>query len=167
MPSARDAIISPRLSVLRCVVMRFFSAAGLLLLLSGAASGQEICGTKSLCKEMATCAEARYFLNECGVSRLDADSDGIPCESVCGKSAATMSARVKAQPFLAPSAEGTALGLASSAVPDEPAEEFKCGSKRTCRQMNSCAEATFHLKTCGLTSLDGNRDGTACNGLCN
>jgi hypothetical protein len=42
------------------------------------------CGVKHLCKEMDSCAEARHYLNDCGLSRLDADNDGIPCESICG-----------------------------------------------------------------------------------
>ena len=41
------------------------------------------CGGKSQCKEMSNCAEARFYLNECGLSRLDRDHDGIPCESIC------------------------------------------------------------------------------------
>lgn len=41
------------------------------------------CGSKRYCKEMATCAEARHYLNVCGVSRLDRDNDGVPCESIC------------------------------------------------------------------------------------
>jgi hypothetical protein len=138
--------------------------ASLMALFAAPASGQELCGTKSLCKEMTTCAEAKYFLDQCGLGRLDADKDGIPCESVCGKSDATMAARMNAQPFAASSADGSALGLTSNAAPAEA--EFQCGSKRTCRQMNSCAEATFHFESCGVQSLDGNGDGIACNGLC-
>lgn len=41
------------------------------------------CAGKTKCKEMSSCAEARFYLNECGVSRLDRDHDGIPCESLC------------------------------------------------------------------------------------
>lgn len=41
------------------------------------------CGSKRYCKQMATCAEARHYLNDCGVSRLDRDGDGVPCESLC------------------------------------------------------------------------------------
>lgn len=41
------------------------------------------CGSKRYCKQMATCAEAKHYLNECGVSRLDRDGDGVPCESLC------------------------------------------------------------------------------------
>ena len=42
------------------------------------------CGTKRYCKEMGSCAEARHFLTVCGVTSLDRDKDGIPCESICG-----------------------------------------------------------------------------------
>lgn len=38
------------------------------------------------------------------------------------------------------------------------AEGFTCGSKRTCGQMTSCAEASFYLERCWLSRLDGNRD---------
>ncbi|MFA5208420.1 MAG: thermonuclease family protein [Candidatus Paceibacterota bacterium] len=42
------------------------------------------CGTKTTCSQMTTCEEARYFLNTCGVTRLDGDSDGVPCQTtVC------------------------------------------------------------------------------------
>lgn len=43
-----------------------------------------VCGTKSKCKEMESCAEARCFLEKCGVTRLDGDGDGVPCEAICG-----------------------------------------------------------------------------------
>lgn len=32
---------------------------------------------------MTSCAEARFYLNECGLSRLDGDQDGTPCEALC------------------------------------------------------------------------------------
>jgi Excalibur calcium-binding domain len=57
----------------------------LMLKNSNSASGNEgSCGSKYLCKDMDSCNEAKYYLNECGLSRLDADNDGIPCESICG-----------------------------------------------------------------------------------
>jgi len=43
-----------------------------------------ICGTKTKCGQMESCAEARCFLEKCGVTRLDGDSDGVPCEAICG-----------------------------------------------------------------------------------
>lgn len=41
------------------------------------------CGTKRYCKEMTSCEEAEFYLNECGLTRLDGDGDGVPCESLC------------------------------------------------------------------------------------
>ena len=41
------------------------------------------CGTKRICKEMTSCEEARFYLTECGLSRLDRDQDGVPCEALC------------------------------------------------------------------------------------
>jgi hypothetical protein len=32
---------------------------------------------------MASCAEARFYLQQCGLTRLDADRDGVPCEAIC------------------------------------------------------------------------------------
>ncbi|MBU3979175.1 excalibur calcium-binding domain-containing protein [Patescibacteria group bacterium] len=32
---------------------------------------------------MTSCAEAQFYLNSCGVSRLDGDKDGVPCETLC------------------------------------------------------------------------------------
>lgn len=46
-------------------------------------TGSYTCGSKKYCSEMTTCEEAKYYLNSCGLSRLDADKDGIPCESIC------------------------------------------------------------------------------------
>lgn len=41
------------------------------------------CGAKRTCGEMASCEEARFYLTQCGLSRLDGDGDGRPCEAVC------------------------------------------------------------------------------------
>jgi endonuclease YncB( thermonuclease family) len=41
------------------------------------------CGSKRYCREMASCDEAKYYLQKCGLSRLDGDRDGVPCESLC------------------------------------------------------------------------------------
>ena len=41
------------------------------------------CGEKSTCKEMRTCAEAKFYLTKCDMDNLDRDHDGIPCESIC------------------------------------------------------------------------------------
>jgi len=44
---------------------------------------------------------------------------------------------------------------------------LQCGNKQYCRQMASCAEARFYLQTCGVTTLDGDKDGIPCEVLCN
>jgi hypothetical protein len=43
------------------------------------------CGDKRTCGQMDSCAEARHYLTECGIGRLDGDGDGVPCESLCGR----------------------------------------------------------------------------------
>lgn len=42
------------------------------------------CGNRDRCREMASCEEARFYLERCGVGTLDGDGDGIPCEKLCG-----------------------------------------------------------------------------------
>lgn len=46
-------------------------------------TGEFTCAGKTTCGQMASCAEAQFYLNSCGVSRLDGDKDGVPCESLC------------------------------------------------------------------------------------
>jgi len=41
------------------------------------------CGTKRYCKEMDSCKEAMFHLNQCGRKGLDRDKDGVPCEKIC------------------------------------------------------------------------------------
>nr|WP_269747379.1 excalibur calcium-binding domain-containing protein [Imhoffiella purpurea] len=41
------------------------------------------CSSKRTCGEMTSCTEARHYLTDCGLSRLDRDGDGVPCEAVC------------------------------------------------------------------------------------
>jgi endonuclease YncB( thermonuclease family) len=41
------------------------------------------CGSKRYCKQMANCTEARFYLEQCGLTRLDGDGDGMPCEALC------------------------------------------------------------------------------------
>ncbi len=42
-----------------------------------------VCGKKGTCKEMASCAEARFNLQRCDLRRIDGDGDGVPCEDLC------------------------------------------------------------------------------------
>ena len=41
------------------------------------------CGSKTYCREMRSCDEAMFYLTQCGLTRLDGDSDGVPCEKIC------------------------------------------------------------------------------------
>lgn len=41
------------------------------------------CSEKKACSRMTSCEEAVYHLNQCGNVRIDANGDGIPCESLC------------------------------------------------------------------------------------
>ena len=41
------------------------------------------CGAKRYCKEMSSCAEARFYLQRCGLGGVDGDGDGVPCETIC------------------------------------------------------------------------------------
>ena len=50
--------------------------------------------------------------------------------------------------------------------PSANSEAFSCGAKRYCREMASCAEARYHLETCGVRTLDGDSDGLPCEKLC-
>jgi micrococcal nuclease len=42
-----------------------------------------------------------------------------------------------------------------------------CAGKRTCGQMVNCQEAYFYLNTCGVGSLDRDKDGIPCETICN
>jgi endonuclease YncB( thermonuclease family) len=46
-------------------------------------SSHSACGTKRYCRQMTDCADARFHLAQCGVSSLDGDRDGVPCEALC------------------------------------------------------------------------------------
>ena len=39
---------------------------------------------KRVCGDMNDCADAVFHLEQCGMTRLDRDHDGTPCEKICG-----------------------------------------------------------------------------------
>lgn len=46
----------------------------------------EGCGKKRSCRQMASCEEALFYLNQCGLAAMDGDGDGLPCErSACAQ----------------------------------------------------------------------------------
>ena len=38
------------------------------------------CDGRTLCSQMTSCNEAKFFLNNCPNTKMDGDNDGIPCE---------------------------------------------------------------------------------------
>jgi endonuclease YncB( thermonuclease family) len=50
---------------------------------TGSSASSSTCGGKHSCKDMASCEEARFYLETCGLKALDRDGDGRPCESLC------------------------------------------------------------------------------------
>jgi Excalibur calcium-binding domain len=113
------------------------------------------CGTKTYCREMTSCDDARFHHKNCGLTRLDAYNDGSPCENLCGDGGNRV---------LQKNGKKTKPPAVPVTVPG--GDKRTCGSKRTCKQMSNCEEATFYLKQCGVSKLDGNADGIACNALC-
>lgn len=41
-------------------------------------------------------------------------------------------------------------------------DTFQCDGRTHCSQMTSCAEATFFIRNCPDTKMDGNNDGVPC-----
>ncbi|WP_323810214.1 thermonuclease family protein [Sphingobium baderi] len=41
------------------------------------------CSQKRTCRQMASCAEAKQWLRQCGGDGIDGDRDGVPCERMC------------------------------------------------------------------------------------
>jgi hypothetical protein len=52
-------------------------------------------------------------------------------------------------------------GASPGRIP-ETMSQFRCDGRTHCSQMTSCAEATFFIKNCPGTKMDGNNDGIPC-----
>lgn len=48
-----------------------------------AATGGFSCSVIKSCKQMSSCAEARFQLRQCRNPRIDGNRDGTPCEAIC------------------------------------------------------------------------------------
>jgi Excalibur calcium-binding domain len=108
----------------------------------------QTCGTKTYCREMGSCIEARFYLEQCGQARLDGDGDGSPCENLCGDGGNRSPAKL---PPLEQSLKTS---------------DHTCGTKTKCNQMTSCEEAQFYLSQCRVGRLDRDGDGVPCESIC-
>lgn len=51
--------------------------------------------------------------------------------------------------------------------PQQPVQpSYSCSPKKNCGDMSSCAEARFHLNSCGRRGLDRDKDGVPCESIC-
>jgi cold shock CspA family protein len=48
---------------------------------SASASASYSCDGRTMCSQMTSCAEAKYFIRNCPNTQMDGDGDGEPCES--------------------------------------------------------------------------------------
>jgi cold shock CspA family protein len=56
----------------------------------------------------------------------------------------------------------TPTSHAIRAMPVAPVQPYACDGRTRCSQMTSCAEATFFIKQCPGTQMDGDGDGNPC-----
>ena len=50
----------------------------------------------------------------------------------------------------------------TAAALTQSSSRFSCDGRTMCSQMTSCAEATYFIRHCPNTKMDGNRDGVPC-----
>ena len=56
----------------------------------------------------------------------------------------------------------SAPAILSVSKPNVPNQQFRCDGRTHCSQMTSCAEATYFLRNCPNTRMDGDNDGIPC-----
>jgi hypothetical protein len=61
-----------------------------------------------------------------------------------------------------PGGQAPPMSAAPSAPTSGTASKFVCDGRIYCSQMRSCEEATFFLKNCPGTKMDGDGDGIPC-----
>lgn len=111
---------------------------------------------KRYCKDMTSCEEAYYHLQECGQKRLDRDKNGIPCEKLCSTNtggsntkptddAACQKAKqaVEAQLAAEKKAKEEALAKLAAAVKAQQAAEAKLAAEKQAKE-----EALAKLAAC-------------------
>lgn len=72
----------------------------------------------------------------------------------------------KKEPFQESPAVSESRGISetplSTPIKSGNDSRFSCDGRSYCSQMTSCAEATYFLKNCPGTKMDGNHDGKPC-----
>jgi Excalibur calcium-binding domain len=61
--------------------------------------------------------------------------------------------------------QGRPGASSAASVPEGAAQRatpYRCDGRTLCSQMTSCAEATYFLRNCPGTKMDGNHDGIPC-----
>lgn len=86
-------------------------------------------------------------------------------ESTAPKKASASPKQTNTQTKSSKSSASTAPKTSATKAKPTPTA-FRCGTKSTCSQMNSCQEAIFFLKQCGVRKLDRNKDGVPCESIC-
>lgn len=81
--------------------------------------------------------------------------------------ATTPASRKREPRALAPSAttkepEASAPAVVTTTPEPRVSSPYRCDGRTRCSQMNSCAEATFFLRNCPGTQMDGDGDGVPC-----
>jgi len=51
-------------------------------------------------------------------------------------------------------------------TPPPVTSRYSCSREKTCKEMNSCEEAYYHLHVCGYSKRDGDNDGVPCENIC-
>lgn len=60
-------------------------SAAIIVIGGATAASAESCTPRKTCGKISSCEEAHWYLDNCPWGgKLDRDSDGIPCESLCG-----------------------------------------------------------------------------------
>lgn len=62
----------------------------------------------------------------------------------------------------APAPPGNALAPLFDAAAQSSSASFSCDGRQYCSQMTSCAEATYFLRHCPDSRMDGDHDGVPC-----
>ena len=108
------------------------------------------CTGKTTCSEMRSCGEALYYISNCpNTEKLDKDSNGIPCEdTLCDTTGI----------------EVDDISVNAPTVKDmyTPSNKLKCDGRQYCSQMTSCEEATYFLRNCPNTKMDGDANNIPC-----